>query len=64
MRFRHTTDPQGNRVVQEELGRVKSGAQQRAWWAEGEYWYLPKEGLGHQLGLSHSNCWVRQGLAV
>lgn len=34
--------------------RVKCFSQYGTWWAEGEHGYLPKEGLGHQLGLSHS----------
>lgn len=39
----------------QELSKVKCLAHHGSWWAEGEDWYLPKEGLGHRLGLSHSH---------
>jgi hypothetical protein len=49
----------------QELSRIKCLAQHGAWWAEGEPWYLPKEGLGHQAWpFTLPNCRVRQGLAV
>lgn len=38
----------------QKLSRVKCLAQHGTWWADGEHWCLPKEGLGHQLSLSHS----------
>lgn len=44
--------PPGQRAGQEH-SRVQS-CPHGTWWGEGEHWYLPKEGLGHQLGLSHA----------
>lgn len=38
----------------QKLSRVKCLAQHGTWWADGEHWCLPKEGLGHQPSLSHS----------
>lgn len=53
MGFRHSQWlPQGSGLARSTA--ESSLAQHGTWWAEGEHWYLPKEGLGHQLGLSHA----------
>lgn len=53
MGFRHPQWPPGQWAGQ-KLNSVKYLAQHGTSWGEGEHWYLPKEGLGHQLGLSCS----------